>query len=345
MKVHHCWGGTGPIRLLLCLKISQTRPGVLWNSRKCSTIVARGHLGSALVHDGASLWAWISHLSSSPISHVERQVKAHHWLASPQSSLASWRCPRSHCRLHSIKMQSPRTAHSPALWILRRYHQSSTWRARTTSRSYGKNLRCGRAPWMWQVAADAQPCMKCNIGSAQRLWAYVSKIRLRSCGAMCQREIDIKLSPPRPTWDSCCSSVGLQCLRQHDAKVECKVTKREAWRKDVSLGSQLGGGSTLQNLADPAATSEWLRQRASEPQRTRSDSLCECAGEPASKQQPIINLQPTYGAYKLYIYAGELFLVPLFWNFKSQEQYHKKTKSFLQQPEANQELETDPPDS
>ena len=30
---------------------------------------------------------------------------------------------------------------------------------------------------------------------------------------------------------------------------------------------------------------------------------------------------------------------------KSQEQYHMKKKSFLQQPEANQELETDSPDS
>ena len=46
------------------------------------------------------------------------------------------------------------------------------------------------------------------------------------------------------------------------------------------------------------------------------------------------------------IYAGELVLVPLFGLTKSQERYHiKKNKSFLQQPEANQELETDPPDS
>ena len=29
----------------------------------------------------------------------------------------------------------------------------------------------------------------------------------------------------------------------------------------------------------------------------------------------------------------------------SQERYHIKKKTFLQQPEANQELETDPPDS
>ena len=47
----------------------------------------------------------------------------------------------------------------------------------------------------------------------------------------------------------------------------------------------------------------------------------------------------------IYIYAGELVLVPLFCLTKSQEQYHFKKKSFLQQPEANQELETDPPES
>ena len=45
------------------------------------------------------------------------------------------------------------------------------------------------------------------------------------------------------------------------------------------------------------------------------------------------------------IYAGELVLVPLFCLFKSHEQYHLFKKTFLQQPEANQELETDPPDS
>ena len=53
----------------------------------------------------------------------------------------------------------------------------------------------------------------------------------------------------------------------------------------------------------------------------------------------------TYIYIYIYIYAGELVLVPLFWPFDVQEQYHKKKKSFPQQPEANQELETDPPDS
>ena len=47
----------------------------------------------------------------------------------------------------------------------------------------------------------------------------------------------------------------------------------------------------------------------------------------------------------IYIYAGEFVLAPLFGLTKSQERYHIKKKSFLQQPEANQELETDPPDS
>ena len=47
-----------------------------------------------------------------------------------------------------------------------------------------------------------------------------------------------------------------------------------------------------------------------------------------------------------YTYAGELVLAPLFGLTKSQERYHKKKKkTFFQQPEANQEFETDPPDS
>ena len=51
----------------------------------------------------------------------------------------------------------------------------------------------------------------------------------------------------------------------------------------------------------------------------------------------------------IYIYAGELVLVPLFCPFDVQEQYHIKKNIYIyifpQQPEANQELETDPPDS
>ena len=43
----------------------------------------------------------------------------------------------------------------------------------------------------------------------------------------------------------------------------------------------------------------------------------------------------------VHIYAGELVLVPIFSLFKSQKQYHLK-KAFLQQPQANQELETGP---
>ena len=48
---------------------------------------------------------------------------------------------------------------------------------------------------------------------------------------------------------------------------------------------------------------------------------------------------------EIHTYAGELFSVPLFSPFKIQEQYHFLEKSFPQQPEANQELETVPPDS
>ena len=65
----------------------------------------------------------------------------------------------------------------------------------------------------------------------------------------------------------------------------------------------------------------------------------------APNHHPEVTGFPSPPTAYIYIYAGELFLVPLFCLTKSQEQYHLKKKSFLQQPEANQELETDPPES
>ena len=50
-------------------------------------------------------------------------------------------------------------------------------------------------------------------------------------------------------------------------------------------------------------------------------------------------------AIYIYIYAGELVLVPFFLPYQESGTVPHKKKSFLQQPEANQELETDPPDS
>ena len=47
----------------------------------------------------------------------------------------------------------------------------------------------------------------------------------------------------------------------------------------------------------------------------------------------------------IYIYAGELFLIPLFALPRVRNSTTLNKKSFLRQPEANQELETDPPDS
>ena len=60
---------------------------------------------------------------------------------------------------------------------------------------------------------------------------------------------------------------------------------------------------------------------------------------------PLSNFWPPDILSLEHICPGELVLVPLLCPFDVQEQYHFFKKSFLQQPEANQELETDPPDS